>query len=226
MENLPRPTPPSSFTDQIRAWIDWFGLTRLVVSAIAVVVVCAGAFWLVRTPPPPTEASLPRAVASTVAELSPPAVTVGGATSSPAIVTVHVAGAVDQPGVYELRPGARVQQAIDAAGGTTPNADPNALNLAAIVADGSRLYVPVAGEDVPIVVEQSGTASEGAPLVVDVNRATADELDELPGIGPATAAAIIAERDRGGPFLDVDSLQRVPGIGPAKLELLRDQVTT
>jgi competence protein ComEA len=130
------------------------------------------------------------------------------------------------PGVYELGAGSRVRDAVAAAGGPTPLADANALNLAAIVADASRVYVPVVGESVPPVEALPATVDDQPTGPVDVNRATVDELDELPGVGPATAAAIVTERERNGPFASVDDLDRVPGIGPAKLEGLRDLVTT
>jgi competence protein ComEA len=226
VESLSRPTPPESFGDQVRAWIEWFGLGRLVVSALAVVLVCAGAFWLVRTPPPPTEASLPRAVTSTVPTPLASSTTVASVGVAADALTVHVAGAVGRPGVYQLSPNARVHDAIEAAGGVSGDADPNALNLAAAVVDGSRVYVPVVGEEVPVVAGGSAPPVDAAPLFVDINRAVEGELEKLPGIGPATAAAIIVERDRNGPFLDVDELQRVPGIGPAKMDLVRDLVTT
>jgi competence protein ComEA len=137
-------------------------------------------------------------------------------------VTVHVTGAVARPGVYELPAGSRVQDAVDLAGGSTPEGDPNSLNLAAVVGDAARVYVPLVGEDAPLLV-----AGEPVPQgPVDVNRASAGELDDLPGIGPATAAAIVTERERNGPFVSVDDLDRVQGIGPVKLEGLRDLVTT
>jgi len=119
-----------------------------------------------------------------------------------------------------------VHDAIEAAGGVSGNADPDSLNLAAVVVDGSRVYVPVVGEEVPVVVGEPTPPTVSVPAIVDVNRAAAGELEQLPGIGPATAAAIITERDRNGPFLEVDDLQRVPGIGPAKMDLLRGLVTT
>lgn len=223
MEPLSRPGPPRSIAESVRAWVTWFGVGRLVATSVATVVVAAGAFWLVRTPPPATEASLPRATttASTVGEgaAEVPAV------SEPVDVYVHVAGAVVEPGVYQLHVGARVRDAVVAAGGPTDAADWNALNLAAPAVDGTRVYVPTVGEEVPAPLTVSPATGTG-PTMVDVNAATVDELDELPGIGPATAAAIVTERERNGPFLDVDDLDRVPGIGPAKLESLRDLVTT
>jgi competence protein ComEA len=220
VEPLSRPTAPQSLTDRTRAWVEWFGVGRLVAASVATLIVCAGAYWLVRTPSPPTEASLPVASTTTLEgpETTPPVA------ETPVRVLVHVAGAVAEPGVYELLPGARVRDAVVAAGGPTAEADWNALNLAAVVADASRVYVPVVGEEVPVEPSPETAAAGAGPI--DVNRATVDQLDELPGIGPATATAIVTERERNGPFVDVDDLDRVPGIGPAKLEALRDLVTT
>jgi competence protein ComEA len=147
-------------------------------------------------------------------------------TTALSVVLVHVAGAVIEPGVYELTPGARVRDAIVAAGGPTEAADWNAVNLAAVVADATRIYVPVVGEQVPPDMVVGPSTASVPPGLVDVNRATADELEELPGVGPATATAIVTERERNGPFADVDDLDRVPGIGPSKLAALRDLVTT
>jgi competence protein ComEA len=190
------------------------------------VVVCVGAFWLISSPPPPTEASLPMATSTTVA--AQPLAPSDPTTTVPSTVLIHVAGAVIEPGVYELQPGARVRDAIVAAGGPTESADWNAVNLAAVVADATRIYVPVVGEDVPVDVSiGSGSGPASVPAgPVDVNRATVDELEELPGVGPATATAIVTERERNGPFVDVDDLDRVPGIGPAKIDALRDMATT
>lgn len=220
MEPLSRPAAPQSVADRARAWVEWFGAGRLVATSLATLIVCAGGYWLVRTPPPPTEASLP--VATTTEPVGPATTT--AAPEPPTRVLVHVTGAVVEPGVFELPAGARVRDAVVAAGGPTAEADWNALNLAAVVADASRVYVPVVGEAVPVEPSPASAAAGAGPL--DVNRATADQLDELPGVGPATAAAIVTERERNGPFVDVDDLDRVPGIGPAKLEALRDLVTT
>jgi len=229
--DVPRPDPPVSVAARVRAWIDWFGIGRLVAASLATVVVCAGGYWLIRTPPPPTEAGLPRSTTSA----SPTDSTVAGAgvatgaddgstaaTTTPSWVTVHVAGAVVVPGVYTLPVESRVHHAVDAAGGVTADAEPDALNLAGRVVDGTRVYVPRIGEVVP--AQPAPDQAERGP--VDVNRATVEELDELPGVGPATAAAIVTERERNGPFAGVDDLERVPGIGPAKLDALRDLATT
>jgi competence protein ComEA len=230
VEPLSRPGVRTSPSERIGAWIEWFGLGRLVGAAVATVVVCVGAFWLLRSPVPATEASLPMASTAT-SEPAPTSITTTPADEpTPADesgpVVVHVAGAVVAPGVYELVPGTRVRDAVAAAGGPTPLADVDALNLAALVVDASRVYVPVVGEEVPLEATLPPNADVAPAGPVDVNRATAAELDQLPGVGPATAAAIVTERLRNGPFASVDDLDRVPGIGPAKLEALRDLVTT
>lgn len=236
MEPVLPPEPPvaGSWPSSLAAWVRWFGPARLVTSALAVVVVCAGLFWLLRTSPPPTEAGLP--VATSVRSSTTTATV--GPTEPPGPVSVHVAGAVEHAGVYELPAGARVHAAIEAAGGATTDADVDLLNLAAAVVDGSRVYVPEVGEALPAaaptivsaidgVSEATvGGAPAGTHAPIDVNRASVAELDLLPGVGPATAAAIVTERDRNGPFLSVDDLTRVRGIGPAKLDALRELITT
>jgi competence protein ComEA len=147
-------------------------------------------------------------------------------------VVVHVAGAVAAPGVQRLPTGARVVDAVDAAGGALPDADLARINLAAPLTDGQQVYVLREGEVAPPVpagpqaggsAGTSGTGASGG--LVDINRASADQLDELPGVGPTTAEAIIAHRDQHGPFGSVDELIDVRGIGEAKLEQLRDLVT-
>jgi competence protein ComEA len=153
-------------------------------------------------------------------------------TTVPGIV-VHAAGAVRQPGVYLLPAGARVADLLDRAGGPTAETDLDRVNLAAPLADGQRLYVPRRGEQAPAVVGPDGGAGGGGeggagslPAgPVDINTATAEQLDTLPGIGPATAAAIVEHRERTGPFASVDALLDVRGIGPAKLDAIRALVS-
>lgn len=236
----PRPRPPVPVGEQLRAWLAWFGVARLAGVAVAFVAVGAGGYWLLRTPAAPTEAGLPGApiaVATSTLPLPPPSAGPTDAVSpptNPATVTVHVAGAVASPGVYVLASGARVADAVDAAGGGAPGADLDALNLAAVLVDASRVYVPVDGEVPPAAIQpevaSSTTVAAAAgggepPGPIDLNDATAEQLDTLPGIGPATAAAIVRNREEIGPFATVDDLERVPGIGPARLAALRDLVT-
>ncbi len=229
MESLSRPLPPRSVTERVRAWLEWFGVGRLIGASVATLIVCLGAYWLVRMPPPSTEASLPRAATTVESAVSiAPSSDAVPTTLATTAVVVHVAGAVAVPGVYELPPGARVRDAVAAAGGPTPDANWDALNLAAVVVDASRVYVPLVGEEVaPGSALGDGQSSPVAPVgPIDVNLADVALLETLPGVGPATAAAIVTERERNGPFLGVDDLDRVPGIGPAKLAALRDLVTT
>jgi competence protein ComEA len=147
------------------------------------------------------------------------------------VLVVHVAGAVRRPGVYELEGGQRVADAIVAAGGALSGADADALNLAAPVADGDRIAVPLAGEEAAGGASAGGhehaaggdSAPDAAP--VDINTASTAELERLPGIGPTTAAAIVEHREHNGPFASIADLEAVRGIGPAKIEAIRDLVT-
>lgn len=222
-----RPAPPQSLIDRARAWVQWVGGARLVASAVVVLAVLAGAYWLVKPPPTTTESKLPYATTETVVATSLPGAIVPGATitSAAANLVVHVAGAVHTPGVYSVPTGSRVIDAVQAAGGLAVDANVDAVNLAALLADGQRVYVPRIGETAPVVADGSPDAAVEPTGPIDINAATAEQLDTLPGIGPATAAAIIAHRDRLGPFGAVDQLGDVPGIGPAKLEALRGLVT-
>jgi competence protein ComEA len=141
-----------------------------------------------------------------------------------ASVTVHVVGEVRRPGVYELPGGARAKDAVDAAGGLLGDADQAAVNLARVVSDGEQIAVPRLGAAVVGAGGGAGAGAASAGAKVDLNTATAEQLDTLPGVGPATAAKIIADRAANGPFRTVDDLMRVPGIGPAKFDALKDLV--
>lgn len=213
-EPLERPSPPRRAHERLVDWLRWVGWARLAVTSVSVLAVLAAAYWLVAPPKPATEASLPFAAATAPATQPVTSAAVEGA------VVVHVAGAVQRSGVYRLADGDRVVDAVAAAGGMAANAEPDAINLAARVVDGQRVYVPRVGESVP-QLDSSGSPS--GP--VDLNAATEEQLDDLPGVGPATAAAIVAHRESNGPFGSVDDLGEVRGIGPAKLDALRELVT-
>lgn len=157
-------------------------------------------------------------------------------------VIIHVAGAVAVPGVVQLPAGSRVHQAIAEAGGATPSADLNRLNLAAVLADGQKLYVPVPGESIPVELPGSaaagqnpgsgsgaaaGSAGAGASSgagKVNLNTASVEELDALPKVGPVLAQRIVDWRKEHGPFKSVEELDAVDGVGPKMLETLRPLV--
>jgi competence protein ComEA len=148
---------------------------------------------------------------------------------------VHVAGAVRHPGVYRLHDGDRVKDAIARAGGARTGADVNAINLAANVADGQQVVVPRRGA-AAAAAGAAGAGGAGAPgtggagaaagpqVPISLNSATAEQLDTLDGVGPATAQKILDYRREHGGFRSIDDLGEVPGIGPKRLAALRDKV--
>jgi len=173
---------------------------------------------------------------SAAAPGAPPSAAAGRATSAairvepraPAAAVVHVAGAVRSPGVYRLREGERIQDAVRRAGGPRAGADLNAINLAARVADGQQVVVPRRGAApaAAAAAAGSGAGAPGAAAVppVSLNSATAEQLDTLDGVGPATAAKILDWRRQHGGFRSIDDLGEIPGIGPKRLAALRTKV--
>jgi competence protein ComEA len=156
-----------------------------------------------------------------------------GASSS---VCVHVVGAVKQPGVYELSSDSRVRDAVDAAGGVTTEGAPDGLNLARTLTDGEQVVVPTQAELATgrqagaaggvAAGGVSGGAGAAAPgAKVNINTADATLLDTLPGVGPSTAARIVADREANGPYASAEDLGRVSGIGPKKLEQLKGSIS-
>lgn len=186
---------------------------RVIAAVVAVVALAAGVAWLRSGGSSPPAASVDAPVPMTTT------------TAGPASAIVHVVGAVRAPGVVQLPAGARVADAIAAAGGAGESADLARINLAARVTDGQRIAVPLVGEPMPAGAGVGSTEETGTGGPIDLNAATADQLEELPGIGPTLAAAIVSERERMGGFRSVDDLQRVRGIGPARFEQLRELVT-
>jgi len=211
-----RPEPPVGLAERVVRWIRWVGPGRVALgvgSSLAAIVVV---WWLLQPPRATTESMLPVAVTDGVSV----SVDRTAPSTVAASLVVHVAGAVVEPGVLTLPEGSRVVDAVQAAGGATPDAAPDQLNLAAAVRDGQRIYVPRVGEQVPS--EEPSGISAGP---VDLNTASASDLDELPGIGPSLAAAIVSHREQHGRFTSVEQLAEVPGIGEAKLAVLRGLVT-
>ena len=150
-------------------------------------------------------------------------------------LVVHVVGAVRRPGLLRLKEGARVADAVARAGGATRAADLAGLNLAALVVDGTQIFVPPRADAAGTSSPATGGGDAAAPPAVgpavgagrklSLGTATAEELDELPGVGPVTAQKILDYRLEHGPFASVDDLDAVPGIGPTRIEQLRDLVT-
>ncbi len=158
----------------------------------------------------------------------PQAELVPDATAGSVRLVVHVAGAVRRPGLYRLREGSRVADAVARAGGATAQADTAAVNLAAPLADGIQVLVPsrVAGAaGATAATGAGGSAAAAGGLRVSLSSATLAELDALPGVGPVTAQKILDYRAAHGGFSSVDDLDAIPGIGPARLEQLRDLVS-
>ena len=147
---------------------------------------------------------------------------------TPPPLVIHVAGEINQPGVYDLPQGSRLRDAIAAAGGFGPNADPHQLNLAQLLVDGQRILVPAVLATPVIVVEtEAGRAEEIEVLPafpLDINTALQAELEALPEIGPKTAEKIIAYRQEHGPFQSIEEIQNVNGIGPATYEAIKDLI--
>jgi competence protein ComEA len=199
----------------LRERLDTLSRGELVGLIVVMVALLGGAgLWYVRAlPKPVTIAEAPAGAAGPV----------GSATPEAPPLIIDVAGAVEQPGVYEFAEGDRVIDAIERAGGPLPKADLSLLNLAAPLTDGTQVLVPKAGPMVPggEITVPGGSASG----LINVNTASATELEGLSGIGEVLAATIIEYRTQNGPFVSVDDLLDVSGIGPATLDEIRDQVT-
>ena len=223
-----RPGPPSERTvPDVIGWLRWIGPRKVASSVGVVVAVAIVGWWLVKPNPPDATAHLSRVDGTSAA--SPDVSAAAASSLAPTAdvptldVVVHVAGSVSTPGVYTLASGSRVVDAVAAAGGALPRARVDALNLAAALRDGEQIYVPAIGEVVN--APAAATASTGSSFPLDLNAATIEQLDQLPGVGPATANAIIARRTEIGRFVSVDDLLEVPGLGPAKVAAIRGLVT-
>jgi competence protein ComEA len=208
----------------------------IALAAVGVLAVLVTLFTLARDDSPPvTSAKLPPVQMVSSASPTP------SAAASERPVVVSVVGLVGKPGLVTLDPGARIADALTAAGGPLDGADLLELNMARRLADGEQIVVGIApapgepasmgssvstGQSPPPSSQAASPPGEAATPAgpVDLNSATQEQLDTLPGIGPVTAAAIIAWRDANGRFSSVDQLADVDGIGPARLDKLRDRV--
>lgn len=232
--------------DRAQHWIAFVGPRRLL-SASLIGACALGVGWLlVRPSGPPIESTVPRVSGAGASVIAP---TVAPA---PSTVKVHVTGSVKTPGVYELSATARVIDAVNAAGGATSSADLQLINLAQTIVDAEQVFVPshshrtskstVAPRLRPTRTTQPPVTVPGAippidsvsgttivPSVssgkININSASSEQLDTLPGVGPSTARAIISYRTQKGPFKKTSDLMNVPGIGQAKYDAMRSQVT-
>jgi competence protein ComEA len=203
--------------------------------ALACFLVVAFAAWRFWPAASAGDSAIEVTEATTEVAADAPAAELAGreATATAASVTVHVVGAVHRPGVYALAEGSRVRDALAAAGGCVGDAMLEAVNLARILADGEQVRIPTAEE---VAAGAVASAAEGAPTggaappgaaggKVNINTASATELDTLPGVGPSTAQKIVDDRTANGPFKRIEDLMRVSGIGEKKFEALKDYVS-
>ena len=226
-------------------FLQWYGPARAFATAGSVAVVCVGAWWLLRAPAPPLENSIPLVSIASASDSSSssvvgvlPRTTLVGARE----VVVHVAGAVNAPGVYRLKSTARVIDAVNAAGGATASADTAAVNLALPLLDAEQVYIPTRSSKKPhttVAVQRKLPTTPSAPsstvaaaivgatessvksALININTATALELEALPSVGPSTAKAIVSFRTKNGPFGKAEDLLKVPGIGDGKLAAMK-----
>jgi competence protein ComEA len=207
---------------QMSYWVSFIGLTRLVIGLVTTIVASAGIWLLVRPSAPLVESVVPHASGvGIVAPLS--------TLPTPLTVRIHVAGAVVRPGVYSVSSSARVVDAVKAAGGATSRADLERINLAQTIVDTeqvfvpfrssrttkitvaprlrpSRTTVPVSVPTIPGATPTMGVPNTSVTPLINLNSATSEQLDTLPGVGPSTAKAIISYRNRKGPFGKVEDL--------------------
>lgn len=177
-----------------------------IVGVLSLLLVTAGAFIYLRRPmPEPVEI------------VEPPPTPM----PSPALMAVYVTGAVQEPGVYYLPEESRVQDALEAAGGATGEADLDRVNLAKRVRDEDQIYFPETGEE---NLPSTSTGSSGGGLI-NVNSASAKELEDLPGIGPALAQCIVDHREDHGPFATIEEIMDVRGIGQGVFEDIKELIT-
>jgi competence protein ComEA len=222
---MPRnPDPPAasvaSWRRRLLDFVEFRPREALALGVACLAIVAGAAFAYARSLP----SGGAKPLATPVAAPSP----TGSATSGGVVVDVE--GAVRAPGVYALPGGARVVDAVRAAGGQLPGADVSTINLARPLADGERVYIPRKGEAPPDASAGSGSGGGGSGASggngkVNINTATESELEALPGIGQVIAQRIVDYRTQHGPFHDIRDLLKVEGIGDKKFASIKDYVT-
>lgn len=237
--------------DRARHHILFVGPRRLFAGAVTALALGVAGWLLFAPPPPAVESVLPAAGSVRAAHSTLPSGAVPSGTASGGTVRVHVAGAVRRPGVYEVPADGRIIDAVRAAGGASSSADLDAINLAQTLRDTEQVYVPTRTRTSPrtsprtaprlrptTVPPSASSAPGGSPVqqatesslpaarkTVNVNQATASQLEELPGVGEVTARRIISWRQSRGPFATAEDLMKVEGIGPAKFAAMKPFVS-
>jgi competence protein ComEA len=211
--------PPDGMRARLGALLAGAGRQRTAVAVLALAAVLgAGVVWTRAAPRLGAPAGDPGAVAAQTLPRADRGEAAAGR------VAVHVAGRVRRPGLVRLAAGSRVLDAVRAAGGTTAGADLDAVNLARRLVDGEQVRIPARGQAAPAAAAPAGAPAGQAAGPLDLNTATAEQLDTLPGVGEVTAGRIVAYRTA-HPFTSVDELLEVPGIGQRRFEQLKDLVT-
>jgi competence protein ComEA len=211
----PPPPPDAPPAARLRATPERSHVRTLVLIGVVAALVAAGYLWLAR--PRPQASATPMASATLTDPRPTVSATPAAASSS---VVVHVLGKVKHPGVVTLPSGSRVAEAIKAAGGVRRGAKTGTLNLARKLVDGEQIPVGVPRPTPP--ASPSAPGAPGTPL--DLNTATSDQLDDLPGVGPVLAQRIVAYRTQHGGFRSVEQLQDVSGIGSHRFADLKPLV--
>lgn len=203
---------------------EWLDRYKAYVLAILLVAIAAGSvlLWLRRPQPAPLLISTPMPTLTPTPAQTP----------TPPPLRVYVTGAVRQPDVYLFVPGSIVKDALAAAGGATADADLDRINLAVQLQDQQQVHVPRQGEDAPLALpvmsssSATDTRSGAVPFsLVNINSASAAELETLPGIGPTFAQRIVDHREQNGLFASIEDIVQVKGIGPATFDKLKDLIT-
>ena len=196
--------------------MDSFRLSRPAALVLALAVLALLAFAGRRLADAGAASEAPRPAAASLQRAAP---------APAAVLVVHVVGAVHRPGLYKLRDGSRVADAVRRAGGATRRAELAGVNLAASLADGTQIVVPSRVATGSVAKPSGEPMPNAPPAKVSLGSATLEQLDALPGVGPVTAQKILDYRQEHGAIRSVDDLDAIPGIGPARVEQLRDLVT-